>query len=149
MVRLTERVLRLTTYKGREIDTIEVMFFVLIGFSCLLQLIGNTQPGSIALLLPQTFRTVWLGAMLLGSIAGLAGIFWPRRIVDAILLEIVGLAWVSIALVVYGSAQGVAVVVSESPLGGLMSGALTILIGLGFSIKALRLQGVIERLKKQ
>lgn len=149
MVGLTERVLRLTTYKGREIDTIEVMFFVLIGFSCLLQLIGNTQPGSIALLLPQTFRTVWLGAMLIGSIAGLAGIFWPRRIVDAILLEIVGLAWVSIALVVYGSAQEVAVVVSESPLGGLMSGALTILIGLGFGIKALRLQGVIERLKKQ
>ena len=146
--RLSERALRASTYKGRVLDPMEVMFLVLIMFSTLLQLAGNTQPTSIALLLPSAFRTTWLVIMMLGSVAALLGVFWPRRFVDGILLEITGLTAVSFAVVIYGAAQMVAVTINHAALGGLMSGALTILLGLAFGLKALRLQGEIERLKK-
>lgn len=146
---LSERVLRVTVYRGRELDTMEVTFLGLIGLSSLFQVIGNTAPNSISMLLPHTFRVVWLVILFLGSVVGLAGIFWPKQIVDAILLEIVGLTWVFFAIIIYGSAQIVAVVANGSALGSVMSGSITILLGLSFGLKALRLQGVIERLKKE
>lgn len=148
-LRLSERVLAMSVFRGREIDVLEVVFLALIGISCLLQLVGNTEPTSIALLLPAAFRTVWLIMMTVGSIGALAGIFWPKDLIDGILLEIIGLAWVAVSVLIYGAAQEVAVVVNGSALGGLMAGSLTILIGLGFGLKAMRLQGVIERLKKK
>jgi len=149
MVRMSERVLRWSVYKGREVDVLELVFLLLIGLSSLLQIAGNTQPGSISLLLPHAFRTTWLIILSLGSFAAVLGIFWPRQQVDAILFEISGLTAVFVGLVIYGAAQIVTVVINHSSSGSAMSGALVILIGLGFGFKALRLQGVIERLKKQ
>lgn len=73
MVRLSEHVLRWSVYKGREVDTMEVMFLLLIGLSGLAQIVGNTEPGSIAMLLPQAFRTVWLILLMVGSCVALTG----------------------------------------------------------------------------
>lgn len=134
---------------GPSVDPLELTFLAMIGLSCVGQLAAATEPGAIALLLPQAFRTVWLVILMLGCFVAFIGVLWPFDRIDSMLMEIIGLTWVFVALLIYGAAQIVAVFIMHAPLGSTLAGILVLLIGAGFGVKAMRLQRVIERLKKE
>jgi hypothetical protein len=129
-------------------DPLEVLFLFVFMVSGAAQAVSGAKPGSINALLPETFRIIWLILLTVGSLIALVGIFWPWRTSDGIITESIGLAWVAISIVVYGAGQAVAVSFSQNPGGAILSGPLTICLGLAFWFKHRRLQALIDRLKE-
>lgn len=131
-----------------EMDPLETLFLIVLGGSGLLQVFSGATPGSIDALMPHTFRNIWLVMLTLGSIVALVGIFWPRAKADGLLLESVGLACVGVAVMIYGAAQIVATVaILDNPGSAVLTGPITITLGIAFWWKHRRIQRVIERLK--
>lgn len=131
-----------------EMDPLETLFLVVFAASGLIQLSTGARPGSIDSLLPDVFRIVWLVILTLGSLLALAGIFWPYKKSDALIIESVGLAWVGVGVIIYGMAQVAAAFLISSPGSVVLAGPLTITLGIAFFWRHRRLQKVIERLKK-
>src|SRR5207253_2498162 len=89
---------------GADVDPLEVMFLIVFLMSGGAQLVSGARPGSIDAVMPETFRLIWLLMLLIGTVISLVGIFWTGHKVVSMMIESVGLAWVSISLIIYGLA---------------------------------------------
>lgn len=132
-----------------EIDPLETLFLIVFAISGLAQAATGARPGSIDSLLPGPLRVTWLLILTLGAIAALAGIFWPGKKSDALILESIGLAWVGVAVIIYGLAIGVAAIfIAQIPSNATIAAPTTIMLGIAFYWKHRRMQRIIERLKR-
>lgn len=133
---------------GAEMDPLEVMFLVVFIMSGSAQLVSGARPGSIDMVMPESARLIWLLMLLIGSVLSLSGIFYHGHKVTAMMIESVGLAWVSISLIIYGGAAIVAVSMSDQQVAsGSLGGPMIIVLGIAFGWKRHRIQRLVNRLK--
>jgi hypothetical protein len=131
----------------RDMDPLEVLFLAVFLMSGIFQSITGARPGSIDVVMPETFRLLWLLMLTLGSAIALIGIFWRGDRVTAMITESVGLAWVSLSLIIYGAAAIVATSLTDQPTSGTLGGPLIIVLGIAFGWKHRRIQRLVNRLK--
>jgi len=138
-----------THVKGvvQEADPLEVLFLSVFLMSGIFQTFTGARPGSIDAVMPETFRLLWLLMLTLGAGIALVGVFWRGHKVIAMMIESVGLAWVSIALIIYGGAAIVATTMTDQPTSGTLGGPLIIVLGIAFGWKHRRIQRLVNRLK--
>lgn len=133
---------------GAEMDPLEVMFLIVFVMSGSAQLISGARPGSIDVVMPEMFRLIWLLMLLIGSLTALTGIFYHGHRVTGMMIESVGLAWISISLIIYGAAAMVAVSISDQAVvSGSLAGPMIIVLGIAFGWKRHRIQRLVNRLK--
>ncbi|MBM4617965.1 hypothetical protein GS534_24215 [Rhodococcus hoagii] len=132
-----------------ELDPLETMFLIVLGLSGFLQIATGARPGSVDTLMPNAFRVLWLIMLTLGCVVALVGVFYPKDKPTGLLIESVGLAGVGVAVIIYGLAQLVATIaVYDNPGSAILTGPMTLTLGIAFWWKHRRLQQVIERLKQ-
>lgn len=84
-------------------------------------LIGNSRPGSIQSLLPESWQVIWSIFLVGGSLVALIGIFLPNRVIGLLLEQFgmipTGVAAISYAVVVLVSV-GITGVIPVAVVGG-------------------------------
>lgn len=129
-------------------DPLEVLFLLAFGMSSIVQGLNREVPSSVETILPPAARSVWLVILGLGSFVAIIGIFWPGKKSDALLVESVGLGWVSLMIIGYGVMQLLAAYFNDRLGQNFMSGLMVLILGLAFGLKQRRIQAVIDRLKE-